>query len=118
MRFGTWNVSVYRFGSLMTVTRELARCSLDLVGIQGAMSDKAVLKEQSVIRFLLKRKWKSSIRNRIFVHQKAVSAMKRVEFVSDRMSHIVLRGRWFDIVMRMQKLRIKVVTQRTAFMIN
>jgi hypothetical protein len=35
MRFGTWNVrSLYRAGSLMTFSRELARYKLDLVGVQ------------------------------------------------------------------------------------
>jgi exonuclease III len=35
MRFGTWNVrSLYRAGSLMTVSRELARYKLDSVGVQ------------------------------------------------------------------------------------
>jgi hypothetical protein len=35
MRFGLWNVrSLYRAGSLMTVSRELARYKLDLVGVQ------------------------------------------------------------------------------------
>jgi hypothetical protein len=35
MRFGLWNVrSLYRVGSLMTVSRELARYKLDLVGVQ------------------------------------------------------------------------------------
>jgi exonuclease III len=35
MRFATWNVrSLYRAGSLMTVSRELARYKLDLVGVQ------------------------------------------------------------------------------------
>jgi exonuclease III len=35
MRFGTWNVrSLYRVGSLMIVSRELARYKLDLVGVQ------------------------------------------------------------------------------------
>ena len=29
-----------------------------------------------------------------FVHHRIVSAVKRVEFVSDRVSYIVLRGRW------------------------
>ena len=33
-----------------------------------------------------------------FVHQRIASAVKRVEFVSDRMSHIVLRGRWCNII--------------------
>jgi exonuclease III len=32
-----------------------------------------------------------------FVHQRIVSVIKRVEFVSDRMSYIVLRGRWCNI---------------------
>jgi exonuclease III len=35
MRFGTWNVrSLYRAGSLTTVSRELTRYKLDLVGVQ------------------------------------------------------------------------------------
>jgi hypothetical protein len=34
MRFGTWNVRrLYRAGSLLTVSRELARYKLDLVGV-------------------------------------------------------------------------------------
>ena len=35
---------------------------------------------------------------RFFVHQRRASAVKRVEFVSDRMSYIVLRGRWCKII--------------------
>jgi hypothetical protein len=35
MRFGLWNVRrSYRAGSLKTVSRKLARCELDLVGVQ------------------------------------------------------------------------------------
>ena len=34
----------------------------------------------------------------MFVHHRIVSAVKRVEFVSDRMSHIVLRGHWFNVI--------------------
>jgi hypothetical protein len=33
-----------------------------------------------------------------FVHKRIISAVRRVEFVSDRMSHIILRGRWFNII--------------------
>jgi exonuclease III len=41
MRFGTWNVrSLYRAGSLTTVANELARCKLDLVGVQEVGWDK------------------------------------------------------------------------------
>jgi hypothetical protein len=35
MKFGTWNISSFhRVGSLMTVSRELSRYRLDLVGAQ------------------------------------------------------------------------------------
>jgi len=33
-----------------------------------------------------------------FVHQRLASAVKRVEFVSDKVSYIVLRGRWCNII--------------------
>jgi hypothetical protein len=33
-----------------------------------------------------------------FVHKGILSAIKSVQFVGDRMSYIVLRGRWFNIV--------------------
>jgi hypothetical protein len=35
IRFGLWNVrSLYMFGSLMTVSKELSKYKLDLVGVQ------------------------------------------------------------------------------------
>jgi hypothetical protein len=33
-----------------------------------------------------------------FVHKRIISAVKRVEFVSDRLSYIILRGRWCHII--------------------
>ena len=33
-----------------------------------------------------------------FVHHRIVSAVKRADFVSHRMSYIVLRGRWCNII--------------------
>jgi hypothetical protein len=34
-----------------------------------------------------------------FVHKRIISAVKRVEFVSDRMSYIILRGHWCNIIL-------------------
>jgi len=39
-----------------------------------------------------------------FVNQRIISAAKRVEFVSDRMSYIVLRGRWYNVVLNVHAL--------------
>ena len=36
--------------------------------------------------------------NTIFIHHRIVSAVKRVEFVGDRVSYIVLRGSWCNII--------------------
>jgi hypothetical protein len=33
-----------------------------------------------------------------FVHKRTVSAVSTVEFVSDRMTYIILRGRWCNII--------------------
>jgi hypothetical protein len=33
-----------------------------------------------------------------FSSKRIISAVKRAEFVSDRMSYIILRGRWYDII--------------------
>jgi hypothetical protein len=35
----------------------------------------------------------------LFVHNRIISAVIRVEFVSDRMSYTTLKGRWYDIVL-------------------
>jgi hypothetical protein len=39
----------------------------------------------------------SSAENRILLRHRIVSAVKRVEFYSDRLSYMVLRGRWYNI---------------------
>jgi hypothetical protein len=33
-----------------------------------------------------------------FVHKRIISAFKRIQFVNDRMSYIILRGRWCQII--------------------
>jgi hypothetical protein len=82
----------------MTVARELAKYKLDLVGVQEVRWDKeGTVRAGEYIFFYGKGQKKSSIANGFFVHQRIVSAIKRVEFVSARMSYIVLRGRWCNI---------------------
>jgi hypothetical protein len=46
-----------------------------------------------------------------FVHKIIISAVKRVEFVSDRMSYIILRGCWCHIIV----LKIHAPTQDKAY---
>jgi hypothetical protein len=65
------------------------------VGVQEVRWDKeGTVKAGEYTFFLWQKAGKSSIGNRFFVHHRIISAIKRVEFVSDRISYIVLRGPW------------------------
>jgi hypothetical protein len=46
----------------------------------------------------MKKERKSSLGTGFFVHHRIVSAFEIVEFVSDRLSYVVLRGHWCNII--------------------
>jgi len=68
------------------------------VGVQEVRWDKGSTVRARDYVFSMERQRKSSIGNRNFVHERIISEVKRVEFVSDRMSCIVLKGRWYITV--------------------
>jgi hypothetical protein len=79
----------------MTVARELARYKLDLVGVQEVRRDKGgTVRAGDYTFFYGKGNESHKLGTGYFVHQRIVSAIKRVEFVSDGMSYMVLRGCW------------------------
>ena len=88
MRFGTWNVrSLYRPGSLRAAERELTRYKLELVGVQEVWWDKdGTVRPGDYNFFYGKRNENYQLGTEFFVHHRTVSAVKRVEFISDRMS--------------------------------
>jgi exonuclease III len=97
---GTWNVrSLYRAGSLMTVAKELATYKLDLVDVQEVRWDKGGTVRAGDYNFLYgKGNEIHQLGTGFFVHQRLTPAVKRVEFVSVRVSYIVTRGRWNNII--------------------
>jgi exonuclease III len=100
MSFGTWNVrSMDRAGSLMTAARDLAKYKLDLVGVQEVRWGKeGTVRVGEYTFFNGKRQENHQLGTGFFVHQRIVSAIKRVEFVSEKLSYIVLRGHWCNII--------------------
>jgi exonuclease III len=92
MRFGTWNVrSLYRAGSLMTVSRELSRYQLDLVGVQEVRWESSGTEPAGEYTFFYgKGNENHELGTGLFVQKRIISAIKRVESVSDKMSYIIL----------------------------
>ena len=73
--------------------RELARYKLDVVGAQEVRWDKGGTVRAGDYNFFYgKENENHHLGTGFFVHQRIASAVKRVEFVSDRISYIDLRG--------------------------
>jgi len=90
MTFGAWNVrGLYRSGSLTRVARELARYKIDLVGVQEVRWDKGGnVRAGDYINFYGKGKENHQLGIGFLVDHRTASAVKTVEFVSDRVSYI------------------------------
>jgi exonuclease III len=81
------------------VLKELSKYELDLVRVQevrweGGGTETA--REYTI--FHGKENENHELGAVFLVHKRTISAVKRVEFVSDRMSYIILRGRWCHII--------------------
>jgi hypothetical protein len=82
---------MYRAGSLMTFLRELCRYRLDLVVVQEARWESSGTSPAGeYVSFHGKGNENHEPSTSFFAHKRNISAVKRVEFVSDRKSFIIL----------------------------
>jgi hypothetical protein len=97
MRFGTWSVgSSYRVGSLVTISKELLKYKLYLLGVQEVKCEGGGIKPAEYPFLYGKVNENHELGIAFFVHKRIISAIKRVEF--DRMPYIILRGCWWHII--------------------
>jgi len=77
----------------------LARYKLDLVGVQEVRWDReGTVRAGDYDFFYGKGNESHQLGTGLFVHQRIVTSVKRVEFVSNRVSYIVLRNIWCNII--------------------
>jgi hypothetical protein len=76
----------------MTVSRELARYKLDLVGVQVRWKGGGIEPAGEYTFIYGKGNENHELGTGFFCAQENMLAVKRVESVSDRMSYIILRG--------------------------
>jgi hypothetical protein len=91
--------SLCRGGAIKPVVGELEKCKLDLVGVQEVRWEREGYQiADNYTVFYGKENVNHHLRIGFFVHDSIILALKRVEFVSDRMSYITLKGHWCGII--------------------
>jgi hypothetical protein len=110
MRFGTWNVrSLCRAGALTRGASELGKYKLQLMARQEVRWDKGGSQPaDDCTLFYAKRNAYHHLETSYFICNGTRSPVTRIKFISDRMSYVVLRGRWCDVTLLKVKLKVKL----------
>jgi hypothetical protein len=81
------------------VAEEISKYNLDLVGVQEVRWDGGGTEPVGEYTFFYgKGNENHELGTGFLTHKRIMSAVKRVKFVSDRISYMILRGRWYNVI--------------------
>ena len=81
------------------MTSKIEKYTMDLVGVQKVRWEGSGTSESgSHTLFYGKGNANHQLGAGFFVHRRIRSTVRKVEFISDRVSYITLKGRWCDII--------------------
>jgi hypothetical protein len=83
----------------MTVAKQILKYKLYFVGVQEVRWDGGGTEQEGEYTFGYGKGYENhELGAGSFVYKRIMSAVKTVEFVSDRVSYIILSGRWCDVI--------------------
>jgi hypothetical protein len=90
---------MYGAGSLMAVAEEISKYKLDLVGVHVVRWDGGGIKPAGKYTCIYGKRNENHELGTVFSYiRESYQQLEVVEFLSDRMSYIILRGRWCNII--------------------
>ena len=96
---GTWNVTtLYSSGALEVLTQELDQSPLDVVALQEVIWPGEGSQESGSFTLFYGGPERPEFGTSFLVRRRILSTIQEVQFVSDRISHMILKGKRHDFV--------------------
>jgi len=100
LRIGTWNVrSLYKTGALQVAVRETEKYKLDILATQEVRWENQDSIPQSKYTFYYRGTQSHDFGTGFLIKKNILPAVQNIKFVNERLSYVMIRTRWCNIVL-------------------